>query len=166
MRTTRCCLRHSSGAISPRTRGSSVHDTETQSCVVQPEIRLDPSGGQLANEIAQYAHKPERRCGQAVQGTRFLACQVLPYDAFDACREKLPWVSILSSLEMLIDRLAYVSVAVAKAMRLSLILANTQRGDLFRRLQQELHHLLGSINISSTTTDTLRDRQCSQARNA
>jgi hypothetical protein len=37
----------------------------------------------------------------------------------------------------------------------SLISANTQRGGLFRRLQQELHHLLGSINISSTTTDNL-----------
>jgi hypothetical protein len=145
VRTRRCSLRHSSGAISPRTRGNSVYDTETQSCVIQPEIRLDPSGGRLANEIAQYASKPERRCGQAIQGTWILACQVLPHDTFDACCEKVPRVSILSSVQMLIDRLAYVSVCGCgqSYVTLSLISANTQRGGLFRRLQQEVPSSIG-----------------------
>jgi hypothetical protein len=56
---------------------------------------------------------------------------VLPCGAFDACREKVPRVSILSSVQDVDRSLGIRTVAVAKAMRLSHISANTQRGGLF-----------------------------------
>jgi hypothetical protein len=114
-----------------RTQGSSVHDTETQACEIELEMRLDPSCHPLANGGTQNACISDSRYGQVTPRTCILACRVLPHNTFNACREKVPRVSILCSLQD-VDRtlgVRYLDVAVANAM-FSLISAKRAKGGL------------------------------------
>lgn len=94
-------------------------------------IRLDPSGRPLTNERTQNACISGSGCGQVTPRTCILACQVLPHDTLDACREKVPRVSILRSLQD-VDRtlgVRYLDVAVANTM-FSLISIKRAKGGL------------------------------------